>query len=81
MQPVTMTTIHKLVGLPRGETIQLFENADKTTYKQAVHTLDAAKLMQGKNYIDLCAGIIQYLWRDLTQGCIFCFEIISPSSP
>ena len=53
----------RLAGLPRGETIQLFENADKTTYKQAVHTLDAAKLMEGKDYIDLCAGIIQYLWR------------------
>ena len=38
--------IEKLTG--SEEEISLFENGEKTWYKQAIHTLDAAKIAEGK---------------------------------
>ena len=31
-----------------GAAVQLFENGDRTSYKQSVHTLDAAKICEGR---------------------------------
>ena len=53
--------IEKLTG--SEQEISLFENGKKTSYKQAIHTLDAAKIAEGR--------LISLFCSDFIQICIF----------
>jgi len=64
----------KLTGTTEG--VELFENGDKTSYKQALHTLDAAKISE-VDLKDCLTGLAKHLFGDKIEyrwvDCYFPF--------